>query len=860
MGISLCYVFPASSVMETRAASDPLDREPAPTPRAFGRSDVLPVAILLGCVLAMFWKVVFTPAMFFYRDVYNYSYPHARFIQEACRHGFLPYWNPYLNYGEPVLANPNFLFFYPSTLLLIALPIALGYTLHYVLAFMLAAAGTYGLARRWGLSRAAAFFAGFVFTFSGPMLSLGNLYNNMAAASWIPWALLLTDVAMHGRSRRPWILLTLVFTLQYLGAEPFTLLATFALCFAYAIFLEVGRGQSGLQALRRPLVGFFVVGMLMVALASVQLFPALHLLETSRRGLQGLPFNETTSWSFHPLHMLDMVIPGFFGSSIDTPTLWAMILSNRNMPYFPSLFVGFIPLFLALAGWTLGRDRRRTFAALGVVAFLFLSFGRFTPLFAFVYLLIPPLALVRFPVKLLIPMLALVALLAGMGLDILRGSARRWTERRSRIVWPLAAMLGCVVGVWLLTLLMPGWIDAPTQWLFIKTNKMFVRTPAGELTPEQVQGAATYFIKMLQLYLPGLAGFLLGALLWLRALRLGASWARWALPGIAVLACARLVVTNYSVNPTVPESFYDYRPPVLDHFAPPQPPYRFAYIFREAKAQVTAPDVQGFLNFASIPEAASYSPAAQIAFRDRLILSRGSMLLNVEGVMNIDVERSFPPYLFDFWVYALRGLPDAASTACLLGRTNVRYQVLRSPRTVSTQREVATIFNGSPKPDYLYENLCFLPRTYVAGADRPSESARVTLATLADPDFDATGEVFLSSDSLSAPIASPPGTAGTVQIADYQPNEVTLNARLSRAGYVTLLDRFDPGWHATIDGREVRVFRVNQLFRAVYCRDGEHVVRFYYRQPGLRAGLILSMAAALFLALICFFAPGGWSP
>jgi hypothetical protein len=53
---------------------------------------------------------------------------------------------------------------------------------------------------------------------------------------------------------------------------------------------------------------------------------------------------------------------------------------------------------------------------------------------------------------------------------------------------------------------------------------------------------------------------------------------------------------------------------------------------------------------------------------------------------------------------------------------------------------------------------------------------------------------------------------------------------------------------------------VNQLFRAVYCREGEHVVRFYYQQPGLRAGLILSLAAALLLGFIYCFAPGGRSP
>jgi hypothetical protein len=103
----------------------------------------------------------------FFRDVFSYSYPHARFIREMCLAGQLPYWNPTLNFGEPILANPNFLFFYPSTLLLVALPLDLGYTLHYILHFILAGIGTYALARRWNQSRMAAFFAGFVFSFSG---------------------------------------------------------------------------------------------------------------------------------------------------------------------------------------------------------------------------------------------------------------------------------------------------------------------------------------------------------------------------------------------------------------------------------------------------------------------------------------------------------------------------------------------------------------------------------------------------------------------------------------------------------------------------------------------------------------------
>lgn len=821
-------------------------------PRAFTRRDWAPLILLLAAHVAMFWKVLFTPAMFFYRDVYNYSYPHARFIQQACRAGFLPYWNPLLNYGEPVLANPNFLFFYPSTVLLIALPVDLAYTLHYVIHFMLAAVGAYGLARRWGQSRLAAFVAGFVFSMSGPVLSLGNLYNHAAAAAWIPWALLVTDVAVARRSRQPFVLLTLIFTLQFLASEPFTLFATFILCLAYALF-EAGDRRRPQAAANLRLVGTFaVVGTLMVALSAVQLLPSLHLLSNAQRGLRGLPFNETTSWSIHPLHLLEWVVPGFFGSAIETPTLWTMVLSNRNMPYYLSSFLGFVPLFLAFVGWALGKNCRRNFAGFGALIFLVLAFGRFTPVFALAYLLFPPLALVRFPAKLIIPMMLLVAVLAGWGLDTLRECTGESKTRARRVMVYLGVILALVVVVWLASLVAPGWVGSLGDWILLSTNQMFVRTPAGELTAEQVAWAAVFFVKMLQIHLPGVAGFVLGGILWLWALERHSIWSKRVVPAAFFIGIGQLAWVNYSANPTVPKTFYSYQPPVLDHFDPSGKPYRFAYVFREAQEQQTTPDVQGFVNFDSIPEARDLPPRAQVPFRDRLILARATMLLDVEGVMNIDVEHSYPIYLYDFWTLALRGLADSSQTACLLGRTNVRYQVLRARTDDRTQREVAPIFNGSPDPHYLYEILCTMPRAYAVRRARVAPNAFDALRRLADPKFDAAGEIFLPAGSQIPTSNEEPGAAGTVEIVKYAPNEVVVRAALNQPGYVVLLDRFDPNWHASSDGHEVPVLRANHVFRAVHGGAGTHEVRFFYRQRGLKLGLALSLGTFVLLAFLYF--------
>jgi uncharacterized membrane protein YfhO len=85
-----------------------------------------------------------------------------------------------------------------------------------------------------------------------------------------------------------------------------------------------------------------------------------------------------------------------------------------------------------------------------------------------------------------------------------------------------------------------------------------------------------------------------------------------------------------------------------------------------------------------------------------------------------------------------------------------------------------------------------------------------------------------------------------------EPNSVTLKARLTHPAYVVLLDRYDPNWQATLDGRPTPVWRANQLFRAVYAGAGQHEIRFAYHQQGLLPGLIISLLTLATLVALCF--------
>ena len=265
-----------------------------------------------------------------------------------------------------------------------------------------------------------------------------------------------------------------------------------------------------------------------------------------------MPYAETVYWSVHPLALAEIVLPRLFGSILDSPTLWTYVLVGRNQQYYVCIFVGFLPIFFAWLGWSEGRNRRRHFFAAAAVLLLLLACGRHTPLFAEAYLLFPPLALVRFPAKLLVPATLLAAILCGWGVD---GARRSGTVSLRRRTWALPAVLGIA------TFLIWGAVWVEPNWT--------AHLAADVLRTSDVKVATTYAISMLQLQLPGLAAFLFGGALWLIAVNLGRRWAPAALPAIVAFALVHAVWVNYPENPTVPESFYSRRPPIIER--PPDP-------------------------------------------------------------------------------------------------------------------------------------------------------------------------------------------------------------------------------------------------------------------------------------------------
>jgi hypothetical protein len=566
-----------------------------PDAAARSRQYRIAFAALMLTVCAVFWRHLFTSDVLFYRDITFASYPRAVELRNIVRSGSLPIWNPYEHFGEPVIANPDYLLFYPTAWLAWVLPAAYGFKLHFVLHYFLLAAGGFLLARRLGRSPFACYLAGALFVFSGPVMSLGNFSNMVAAAAWMAPALLGCDYLMRRGGWRGATLFAAALALQFMAGEPFTSLITVALALAWCVVFAGAQrpslGEEPLPLASRRTGGslrsrlcflasreavrhgglrsrlclilrrFVPACLLAFALSAIQLLPAArHLPETAR---SQLPFEHSFFWSLDPLKLLEVLIPRVWGDAFAHVRLPWLLLEGREA-FLLSVFIGIIPLGLAAAGLLLGRNRLAWFWSAVAVVCVLAALGNYTPLGWVLYYVVPVFRIFRFPEKLMIPTALAVAQLAALGSDALLGNrlvaggwwlvgaepndSRRRFPRRSLAALEIALLL--FAAAWLAlsasVLLAPARARAAATrisgavfteqfvaWIIEQTAHQATRNREGldMDRTEAVERAARWLMEVVPTRLPYV---LLGTLLLAAILRLHRRvWGRWLSAGQA---------------------------------------------------------------------------------------------------------------------------------------------------------------------------------------------------------------------------------------------------------------------------------------------------------------------------------------
>lgn len=237
-------------------------------------------------------------------DHWQYYVPAAYFLDHSISTGSFPLWNPLTFCGTPFAANPQSLVFYPPNLirsLLTPNPTPLkthiGLVLMVLLHLLMAAVGTYKLARSYSLSKSGSVASTAVFIFSGALVHRTYAGHFILTLTWLPIVLLLTQKALTSFNPRRAYLFALaaglVFGLSILAGSPHMtyLLAFTTACYIVLFFLTTKdfcrqSFHQILSSIRRHVAVGLTIAIIGGLTACIMLLPTFEFADYSIRGQQ----------------------------------------------------------------------------------------------------------------------------------------------------------------------------------------------------------------------------------------------------------------------------------------------------------------------------------------------------------------------------------------------------------------------------------------------------------------------------------------------------------------------------------------------------------------------------------------------
>jgi len=770
--------------------------------KASGIVDLVSLLILATMVFWFGYEMVWGGKVPFFRDLGPYFYPMRFSLANSFQSGELPLWDRHVGMGSPLLANFQSGTFYPPHLIFFFLPFFGAIGALYVFHYLVAATGAYCLCRRWSYSPSLAIIGAVLFTFGGYTVSLTNLLNHFQTAVWLPWVLLLGERSLRSKSWRDPLLFTLVLLVQFLAGSPEVYVLSLGL------FLldgwRVKRTEGNITYLKL-LALFLTTNSLVLGLAMVQILPTLELLLQSLR-FEALPYAVVTSWSFHPLGLINLF---FLDKAVDLSLLTGLrLFFNPKIPWTISTYIGAIAL-PGILFWLFNSSMRERVIILGlIVSTIILAMGRYTPVFPLLYEYLPLINLFRFPEKFLFLTNALLLYVVLRGLFFIFQS-----DGSSAKGWSIALL--APLTIWLFLYL---YSRIERESLVQLVNQVEITAQRMTHVLERRAVILVYLERQVALYL----GLSLILFLWKRG-QLRTGLCQTLLVGLVFFDLASAHRPYQFL--LEPEFVYGNNR-VVSSIDPE--PSRLFYITSLSYLHPTT----YFLNKRPFAEKVS-------AVHESLVPNTG-IYHGFDYLQEIDAMVRSP---YDLFITTGNKLPPERLYR-LLGVMNVKY--LNSAEDLPSGG--ITLERHFPEyPSWLYRLNRTVPRTYIVPKAIGEKDPVKILDRLSSVDFDPLKQVILERP---LPIVADENFHSQAKIVRYKNHHVTIQASLSNPGVLVLADSFYPGWKVFVDGEEREVLRANYFFRGVFLPPGDHQVVFRYEPASFYYGAVISLLTLFLLPLI----------
>ncbi len=122
----------------------------------------------------------------------------------------------------------------------------------------------------------------------------------------------------------------------------------------------------------------------------------------------------------------------------------------------------------------------------------------------------------------------------------------------------------------------------------------------------------------------------------------------------------------------------------------------------------------------------------------------------------------------------------------------------------------------------VYENKNAFPRAFFVTNTIYANSKQKAINEMFDLNFLLNNRAVVE-DSL--PQSS--WDRGQLQFVSYSENKVVFKTTTKDKAFMVFTDTYYPTWHATIDGKETKIYRTDFNFRGIIVPKGEHIIEFY---------------------------------
>ncbi len=763
------------------------------------------IVVALAVASVMFWRTEVATdratamSVWLNGDLFHQYYPMKELIFSRLRAGQIPLWNPYVACGFPLLATLQSGTFYPLNFPHLFMDADDALSCVAVIHLFLCGLLMMVYCRSRGNSIAAAAVGALTYMFCG--MTLGSLFvpQRLFAGALFPAVFLCAEKMADTRKARWAALLGLVLAAQVLAGSARMMVVAAQMA---GLLLSVEVVSSWRRARRlaervQPLYLFALALVLMAAISAIQVLPTNELRTLGWRA--HLSFGEAS-----------------LGTTIKVGTLLRDIVAVPQSGYPPvrtRVFFGMLaPLLIPFAFYARkGRRRIWLYTLLGLLG-LVLTSGNATPLYKVYYHLVPFGKLFRQPGRFLQMTGFAISALSAAGFDSfasmrLSGSRTSRHQIALRLV-PFLAMIAVVLhtnadgrrflfGILVALALIRAARSAPVRNIMNRRGTSINRPLLNAAIP-----AGRLLLEASILVLGG--------------------WSLWA------------GYTNYfNLNSMEPEGS--------------SVPRKYVEFIQEHQGYRRTLLASTNLDRLVLPKMCMRYGIFGIQDHEPMAMERhGQYCLYAKE----DRYKERIPYFHGFSEFG----PEIRCPRLMRQLATKYYVVAEEEDTFGEVRDLPVFedlvvaFKGEGM--VVYEDQKSVPRASFIQFAEICASPQEVLSKLCDGHCEGD-DVVLVEGMASLPVrTSESGSGGTVEIAQYEPEQVRLKVTAPTDGFVLLRDTYCPGWHAYVDGERAPLYRANFLFRCVPVPAGEHDVLFRYRPRSFTIGAVISVSTLAVLAFV----------